>query len=136
MKRNKLALLFGVLSSSVFAGDQLVFPLASHHVGSSYEYNESNIGVGFQHDTIGVLTYNNSFSDQSVFAYYDYVAYDQNDFKVGTYSGLVTGYDASPLMPVTTPYLQYGPMNLSVIPSFAAGMEAELVYCFSIRLEI
>ena len=91
--------------------DSLDIIMASHHL-SNGEYNESNPGLGYNHNngfTAGF--YKNSYSKLSVFAG-GYIETKKELLNVGIMSGLITGYKDQTgrnVGPMALPYVLIGP---------------------------
>lgn len=83
--------------------DKLLLHGGSKHYGDTqgYDFNESNSGVGYQHDitpqfaVIGGV-YDNSYNRTSVYAGAAVTTNPRRTFSVGLQGGIVTGYDDTP----------------------------------------
>jgi hypothetical protein len=134
----KLITLLALFAASTQAADyKLIIPISSKHIGSDYNYNEENYGLGLQVNDLGVIAYKNSYSDTSVMAYYDINKSFDSGVSVGVSIGAVTGYEYADVIPIAQPYVEYGGFNISVIPTgFVSYSDTKAVVVFSYRIDL
>ncbi|WP_299014082.1 hypothetical protein [uncultured Photobacterium sp.] len=128
MKR-ALATLFAFASSIAAASDmRMTVPLASQHYfcpsNKCIDLNEVNLGIGAEYNGYGIITFENSYSRQSV-AVYKAFEYDATSYLgFGIRVGGTTGYKEEAgmeVVPLAQPYLRFLPFdfwsfNLGMVP--------------------
>ncbi|MGR5145898.1 hypothetical protein ACQKP8_05065 [Photobacterium alginatilyticum] len=107
---------------------RVTLPLASKHFycasNQCIDLNETNLGIGVEYASYGVIGFENSYSRQSVAAYKTF-EYDMNPYMgLGIRLGGVTGYkeeSGMDVVPLAQPYLRMLPIdwlsfNFGVVP--------------------
>ncbi|AEM62939.1 antimicrobial peptide resistance and lipid A acylation protein PagP [Vibrio phage phiVC8] len=115
----------------------VITPIGSKHLGAEVDYNEANYGLGLQYGGFGVMWYKNSYSNNSIAAFYSAQLEMGGDWGVGSRFGMVSGYEGAPfgsLSPFAQPFAYYdfgqGRLNVGVLPSFLVSNDAEAVITF------
>ncbi len=97
MKKILLGFLIYVVIYSIANADSLDFSLMSFHFDDTYDYNESNFGIGytkeFNNKVAGKIgSYNNSYDKNSIYALIG-IKQSFGSLSFGLNAGFVTGYD-------------------------------------------
>lgn len=109
---------------------KITVPITSHHVGSNltYDYNETNYGLGFEFNNFGGIWFRNSYRKPTLGAYYSLNTMIGNYVEVGARLGILTGYErvtGHEISPVAMPYVgaiyDHHQLNISVIPTGMAS---------------
>lgn len=113
------ATFFAIAAISTNASEfRMTIPLASKHFFCASkqcnEFNETNLGLGVEYAGYGIISYENSYSRQSVAAYKAF-EYDVNPYMgLGIRVGGVTGYkeeSGKDVIPLAQPYLKALPID-------------------------
>ena len=96
--------------------DDIILHGGSKHFGGTYDFNESNLGVGYSHDInkhIAVRggVYDNSYNRTSVYVGAAASVAISRSFDIGVQVGAVTGYAGTPqgsgtVSPFVLPYVR------------------------------
>lgn len=131
--------LAGLISFSSNA--DVIVPIASKHLATNgYDFNELNLGIGYESESFGFVGYKNSFNELSIAAYGKAKLIECDIFDVGVNVGLSTGYYDRPLTLTSSIYIETEHVFVNVIPSFLVSDKTEpdhsgLVVTFGIRIE-
>jgi hypothetical protein len=105
-------------------GGELEVHMASKHFDDNFDYNETNLGLGYSHDIFDSVQltgggFNNSYDTTSIYAGAKWLPLDFNVFRAGVVVGVVTGYedhtDAKSVQPMILPEIQIGTDKIFLI---------------------
>jgi len=127
--KKAFAIFLAFAALSISASElRVTVPLLSKHYfcasNQCLDLNETNLGVGVEYASYGVIGFENSYSRQSVAAYKRF-EYDMNPYMgLGIRLGGVTGYkeeSGMDVVPLAQPYLRVLPIdwfsfNIGVVP--------------------